>query len=119
MRNAKIGIVLGLLLLMGCAAPNTAQFPNATNITSIQKLMQFDNTITGGMFGIVLLIALWFVSFLGLGLYPKERSIMVASFITFLASILLAVIGIIDGRVSVLMLLMVFASVFFLKGESG
>ena len=69
---------------------------NATNITGVTGLLQYNNTVTDGYFGMFFLAALWIVSFLALSTYRKDAAIVPATFVTWLVCALFVAIGLAD-----------------------
>ena len=72
-------------------------FPNATNITNWASVLQYDNTITGGFFGIAIVAALTFITFLALKGYPTRYAVVVSTFVAFVSSLLFSAVGIVTG----------------------
>jgi len=65
-------------------------FPYPTeNITSLSGLLQHANSLVNGLFGTFILVALFIISLISTKRYSTENSLAYASFFTFIASIFL------------------------------
>jgi len=77
-------------------------FPNATNVTTYEGLMQYNNIVTDGMFGLFLIVGIFLISFGATGQYRKEVSFAFASFITLISAVLLSGLGVVGGHIVVI-----------------
>jgi len=93
-------------------------FENATNITSFGGLMEYDNTVTEGMFGIFLLISLMLISYVATGQYRKEVSLSFATFMGLVSSVFLAGMGLVGGHIVVIIAVLCAGSVLYLLTRS-
>ena len=80
-----------------------------TNMSGLGSILTYANTISGGIFGYVMLLAIWLVFFLGLKKPEFEKSALASTFITFVVSVLFASLGIVS----------IYAPVFLLVGTSA
>ncbi len=69
---------------------------NITGSENILDYFSYGNEITGGMFGILVLIPIWMVLFLTMIRFGMGRAFVGASFSTSLLSYLMAVMGLIN-----------------------
>ncbi len=94
-------------------------FPSA-NISNYQELMQYNNTITGGMFGPVLLLIIFMVCFIATkgNRYSTGTAFTFASFTTMISSALLAVLEIVSSEIILFLIIIVAISLFFLGKDN-
>jgi hypothetical protein len=71
-------------------------FANATNVTTIVDLMQYNNSVTDDWFGMFIPIVIWVCAFGIASRYSVEHAVTSASFLTFIASSLLVITGIVN-----------------------
>lgn len=67
---------------------------------SIQGLLTYNNAVTYGFFGLFLLIAIFTIMFIGtksVGL-KTEKALVTSAFPTFLASVFLSILGVVQGE---------------------
>lgn len=64
--------------------------PNVTNYTG---MLNYANEVTGFMFGNFLVFAIFIVAFISLRNYPTGKAFAVSSYITFVLSMLLTILG--------------------------
>lgn len=93
-------------------------FENATNITSFPALLEYDNTITGGLFGLFILIGVTLIAYVATGQYRKEVSFSFAMFIGFVSSVFLSAMGLLGGHIVVIMAVLLGGSVLYLLTRS-
>jgi len=74
-------------------------FPNMTNITDFPGMMEYNNTVTDGMFALWIIIGVWMVMFLATANRPKPVSLTFASFVTVVVTVLLSTLGMVSGDV--------------------
>lgn len=98
-------------------------FPSASNITGFRGLLDYVNNVTthtaaGGaqtaMFGPLLLIAIFMISFLSLKYYQTEEAFIAAIFITMLSSFFLAPMGLINAMIPLILVCVGLGSLFML-----
>lgn len=77
-------------------------YPNPTNLTGLKDLGTYANTVTLGWFWNIILFSLFCTIFFALKSYTAYRAFATASFITWLISLLLFVIGWIDLSIFIL-----------------
>jgi len=89
------------------------------NVTGFVELMLYDNSITGGIFGISILLMIFFISFISLTAYGVEKSFVPAIFMTFISSVFLAAMGLISYNIITILLFVTTLSVFLLWKFGG
>jgi len=96
----------------------TVDYPG-NNMTSIVDLIDYVNNITGGigLFGIGMLIIIFFVSFLSTKAYTFSRAFGFASFLTMISGIFLRFLGLINDAVFFITVVLFVISLIFLIGE--
>lgn len=62
---------------------------NLSNATDYVELMQYVDQSSGYYLGPLIVMAVWFISFLALGLYMKEEAIAASSVITMIVAALI------------------------------
>lgn len=75
------------------------------NVTSMSTYLTYPNTVTGGMFGIALVIVIFVICFVSLRAYPPRQSFPASMFITTVLTALLRIIGVVGDPVLLLMLI--------------
>lgn len=93
-------------------------FDNATNITSFPALLEYNNTITDGIYGLFLLVGIMLISFVATGQYRKEVSFAFASFIGLVSSVFLSAMGLLGGHIVVICAVMCAGAVLYLLTRS-
>ena len=93
-------------------------FPNMTNVTGFPGMMEYNNTVTDGMFGLWIIIGVWMVMFLATANRPKPVSLTFASFVTLVVSVLLSGLGIVSGDIVVVMAILSVAAFGYLTVQS-
>jgi len=95
---------------------------NLTNVSSMGDLIQLtsQSTAFGGFeyYGILIIVMVFAISFMATAQNRKELSFIVALFFSFITSLFLAIIGILDPRWSytVLALLLIAVGLLFMRG---
>lgn len=64
-------------------------YPNPENFSSFPGLMQYDNTVTGGIYGYGILLMVWVISFAALSHYVKKYALASSCFVTLTVAYLL------------------------------
>lgn len=80
--------------------------------------MEYNNTVTDGMFGLWIIIGVWMVMFLATANRPKPVSLTFASFVTCVVTVLLSALGIVSGDVVVVMAILTIGSFAYLTVQS-
>ena len=70
------------------------------NTTSLLGMAQYDNSVTGGIFGLMVIIAVFMISLVGMSLNYKEDALPFSLFITMIVSYLLAAIDIVADEIA-------------------
>lgn len=69
-------------------------FPNATNVTTITELWEYNNTVTDDIFTYFILFTIWGVMFFASSRAGRQDyAIVGASFVTFISALLLTILG--------------------------
>lgn len=89
-------------------------FPLPNNITDFVSLMVFANNVTNYMFGIGILLMIFFLSFTSLLFYGSERAFSTSIFLTFISSLFLASMGLIAYEIILIMIFATALSIFLL-----
>lgn len=94
---------------------------NQTNITSIGAIGQYDNQITGGVFGLVLLVSFFVVCFMALSYREEYSALPVSLFLTTILSYLMAAIDMLADEVAwaATVLLAIGAVIYMYARRSG
>lgn len=91
-------------------------FP-APNITEgFVSLFQYANIVTGGIFGIGILVIIFFVTYLNISYAENTKAFAVASWVTMLSAIFLRLMNIIPTFVLYLCIFIAIISIIALKG---
>jgi hypothetical protein len=72
-------------------------FDYPTNVTSFYDLVRYDNGITGGYLGSLMLLAIFIVGYMAMAAYPIERRFAASSFITFIVCVGFSILQIVPG----------------------
>lgn len=74
-------------------------YPNPTNLTDIGTLLTYANTVTDNYFGVGLIVALYMIVFLNIKLRGErtQDSLVLASWISFIPSMILFFMGLINS----------------------
>ena len=101
---------------------NVTYYPKPENITDISSVMQYINSdLTGGFFGITLLIIVWMISYIS---FKEQRdtliSIASANFISSVFAYLLVLLGILSVSISLMMTVLFIVSIamIYFRGET-
>ncbi len=79
------------------AAPTP--FPLPSNITTLQGVIGYVNSSTNDFFGLIILGVFFMILMGAFGAYDKLRAFMAASFLVFIASVLMQGVGFVGGLV--------------------
>ena len=95
---------------------NTTYYPQPQNITDIASTLQYiNNDLTGGFFGITLLLIVWAISFMT---FKEQRDTMVsiasANFVSAIFAYLLVILGILSVSISLMMTVIFIISIAML-----
>ena len=71
-------------------------FAEPTNVTTVVDLMQYNNSVTEDWFGWFIPVVIWMCAFGIASRYSVEHAVTSASFITFIASTLLVITGLLN-----------------------
>ena len=74
-------------------------FPDPNITTGGMAVFEYANTVTNGLFGVVIVGATFGVSFLSLSGYAKEKTIVSSLFVTTIVALLLSAVGLVDASV--------------------
>lgn len=90
------------------------------NVSDYQELMQYNNTVTGNLFGPVLLLIIFMVCFIATkgNRYSTGTAFTFASFTTMISSALLAVLEIVSSEIILFLIIIVAISLFFLGRDN-
>lgn len=85
-----------LLMLLIVPLVNAKHYEEPTNITDFGDLFQWNNRVTNSMFGLGVLLIVFFVSFVLLKGFESSQAFTGCVFFTFLTAVTLRLIGILD-----------------------
>jgi hypothetical protein len=80
------------------------------NFTQFSDLMTYPNTASSGVFGYMVLIALWLVIFLSLKSYRTEAAALTASIITLTVGVMFVAVGFVNVAAIPFLVVMVLIS---------
>lgn len=86
------------------------------NITGLTDLFSYVNSVSNGIWGYGILIAIFFIVFLNLSFAENTKAFSVASWITMLASIFLRLMGLIPTFVLFICIFLAIIGIIALKG---
>lgn len=87
--------------------------PNSS-INSTMAMMNYVNNVSEGWLGPLMLVALFFVTFISLKNYPMDRAFGVSSFVCLLASAFLSVLELLNPKFLLLFVILTAFSVIYL-----
>lgn len=70
------------------------RYPNSTDVSSIVNLLGYNNDVTGGWFGLVILIMVFVISVLSLKTFEMNKAVTAAAFFTAIVGLLFRLMGI-------------------------
>lgn len=88
------------------------------DVTTMQGFLSYINEAMGGIFGVGVILSVWFVIFLSLSQYPTDERGTAATFISALLSYFMFALGIVGGVVPLLMTIAAAASGVYLYMSS-
>ena len=68
-------------------------FNTTQNVSGVIDLLQYNNAVTNGLFGYMVLATIWFISFSLSSVYRTDHAITAAFFVTFILSSLFVIMG--------------------------
>lgn len=74
-----------------------AQYPYPENVSNLTSWFVYSNTITGGWFVSLFLLAIFCVAFFGLKTYSTHRAFASAGFITLITATIMRILGLIPN----------------------
>ncbi len=77
---------------------NPFAYPSA-NLTSIEQLLPFVNTLTGGYFGTIILLMIFVITFIAGKSFSTEKALSFSGFITLISAIFLRMLNLINDGV--------------------
>lgn len=102
------------------AAPYPTMAANTTD--TLSSMFEYANAVVthgayAGLFGFLLLVMVFFISFLALAAYPIDKRLLASLFIGFITSLLLSIIGVLDPLFVPALLILTAVAWFFTKEE--
>jgi len=88
------------------------------NITRPYELITYSNTVTDGMFGVIILLCLFIVIFMSLKTYKTSAAMGAACFITTLLAIMLRLMGALSDTILFVCIFATLGSLSFLIFEN-
>ena len=95
-----------------------SNYSNGTSVSGIGSFMQYNNDVLSGWFGIMILIAIYSITFLSLKNQSFEKAFVAASFISFAFSVLLMRIAMVSPSLVIGLLLMTVIGSLLVRNES-
>jgi len=93
---------------------------NAMNVTDIAGLIQYDNAVVGGVYGIGLCVMVFAIAFGASWQSGRETSLVISIFFTYLTSLFLASLNILNAAYTfVPMALLIVAVIMLLMKKEG
>jgi len=86
-----------------------------SNTTTFVDLVNWTNTITGGLYGNMALITFWFVVFFSMKQYLTRQAFTVASWACMIVSIFMRMMGIVGDMIMFIFIILVGISVVWLS----
>lgn len=77
---------------------NAFAYPSS-NLTSIEQLLPFVNTLTGGFFGVVVLLMIFVITFIAGKSFSTEKALSFSGFLTLIVGIMFRMLGLINDGV--------------------
>jgi len=90
---------------------------NTPNITSMTELFNYANTVTNGIFGIGILISLFFIVYINLSFADNTKAFAVATWVVGLTAILLRLIEVVNDFVMYSCFVLVLVGIISLRGQ--
>jgi hypothetical protein len=87
---------------------------NSTNSTAFTDIAAYDNTVTGGVFGLMVIIAFFAAVFIGTSKNDPETSLPISLLVTTILSAMFAAMNIVADEVMYGCILLTVASVIIL-----
>lgn len=97
--------------------PQPYDLTNASNMSGINNLFTTANQMSNNLFGVIILLMLWFIIFMQLKNYSSKPAMLAASFITAIASILLFLINMVSSQV--LIICIILTAIVFVMNWNG
>ncbi|WP_096389604.1 hypothetical protein [Halopenitus persicus] len=78
---------------------------NASGVQTFEGLFQRSNEFMGGGFGFGILLVVWGISFYTLNDFPVRDSVSASTYVTFLTSAILTLIGVVEPAFTFVLLI--------------
>jgi len=94
--------------------------PSNTTFNSLANMIDYVNSVVthggfAGLFGLGLLIMVFGIAFLGLTIYPFDKRVLSSLFITFVFSLLLSLLSLVDAVIPAAILILIAVAWFLVK----
>jgi len=92
-----------------------------SNVSGFSSMVDYVNYATNDFFGLVILVVLFFITFLALKMYPNDKAFVGASWMCFVASFLMLLMGWVGLMVVLLFVILLGISIVYshFEGERG
>jgi len=88
---------------------------NTTTFNNVQNVLQYNNTVAHDAFGLVLLTIVFFIFFKSAENVPFDKRLLGSLFVSFIASVLLTPLGILNPIITPILLVLMGIAYFLVK----
>ena len=92
---------------------NPFSYPSS-NLTSIEQLLPYVNTLTGGYFGVIILLCIFVITFIAGKAFSTEKALSFSGFLTLIVGIMFRMLGMINDGVLGFIIIMFVGIVIYL-----
>jgi len=92
--------------------------PTNNDTLGIYEIFRYTNTLSEGLLSVSFMFLLWIIIFVATKNYSTSRAFTMASFVSFILSMVLSVIDLISPKIMYLFLFMLASGVLWMKLES-
>lgn len=82
---------------------------NVTSVDSYSGLIQDVNIFVGGTVGIGLVLVIWLITFFSLQSYPNMDALKASTWVAWLTSLFMTLVGVVEPSFSILLFIMLLA----------
>lgn len=88
-----------------------------TNLTGIGDILIYNNSSSGGLFGLMILIAIFIISLLTMKRFKDEIVLVASSAITAISAVLFWIMGLISTEILTVFTVIFFGSILLMKAR--
>lgn len=92
---------------------NPFAYPSS-NLTSVEQLLPYVNSITGGYFGVIILMSIFIITFIAGKSFSTEKALSFSGFLTLIVGIMFRMLGLINDGVLGFIVIMFVGIVIYL-----